>query len=112
MSENREARIAANEAVFRMVNEKIEDVNVAFATISDSFTIVCECGDIGCDRQLDVRTRAYEDVRADPTLFLVVPGHEIADVEDVVAHYDGYDVVRKRSGGRAAAIVAATDPRA
>jgi hypothetical protein len=51
----------------------------------------------------------YELVRGDPLHFLVLPGHELEDVEDVVERGDGFTVVRKRDG--AAQVAAATDPR-
>jgi len=52
----------------------------------------------------------YETVRADPTLFIVVPGHVSSDVEDKTAEAIGYEIVRKREG-EAAQIARATDPR-
>lgn len=38
-------RIGVNEAVFREANERIEDLNEAFATVTDELVLVCECGD-------------------------------------------------------------------
>ena len=48
-------------------------------------------------------------MRGDETQFVVTPGHERPEVEDVVAEREGWVVVRKR--GEAAAIAAETDPR-
>jgi hypothetical protein len=78
----REARVGMNEALFRAVNERIEDVNESFATLTDAFEVVCECGDAGCLRQIRMASDAYERVRAGATLFIVVPGHETAEIED------------------------------
>jgi hypothetical protein len=39
-----------------------------------------------------------------------VPGHEISDVETVVAHHEGYDIVRKDKGVPQR-IAELTDPR-
>lgn len=107
---DRERRIGLNEAVYREVNEKLREVNEVFASITETFEIVCECGDISCDDRISITPSAYEDLRADPTLFAVLPGHEIADVEDVVSTNDVYAVVRKRPG-EPAEVAAATDPR-
>ena len=52
----------------------------------------------------------YERVRADPTHFAVLPGHEIPDVEDVVGRNEGFLVVRKVAGA-AAALATELDPR-
>jgi hypothetical protein len=51
----------------------------------------------------------YEDTRGAPDLFLVAPGHELPDIEDVVREGDGFQVVRKR--GAAARLAERTDPR-
>ena len=37
-----------------------------------------------CNERIAVDVGAYEKVRADPTLFFVLPGHELPDVEHVV----------------------------
>jgi hypothetical protein len=39
---------------------------------------------------------AYEEVRREPTLFVTVPGHELAEpLERVVDDGDGYQVIEK-----------------
>ena len=53
---------------------------------------------------------AYEELRADPTQFAVVPGHEMPRVEEVVARREGYDIVRKVDG-IPRQIAELTDPR-
>jgi hypothetical protein len=108
----RSARIAANEAVFRTVNEKIEELNRGFGTIvgDDSMVIVCECGDLTCSEQLTVPLDTYEKIRSDSTLFLIVPGHELPGVEDIVAKTDELTIVCKHKGP-GAKVARATDPR-
>jgi hypothetical protein len=110
MGSEREQRIGMNEALFREVNERIDDVNNAFAVVTGTMSIVCECGAPGCVDQIVIPHTDYEQLRADPTLFAVVPDHEISDVEDVVERRDGYDVVRKHPGVPQL-IAKATDPR-
>jgi hypothetical protein len=108
--DERERRIGENEVLYRTVNERIEDLNQAFGELTESMAVVCECGDGACVQQIEIAIPEYEQVRADPTHFIIVPGHEIADVEDVVAHRGDYDVVRKREGGPAE-LARAKDPR-
>jgi hypothetical protein len=108
--EERERRIGVNEAVFREANERVRELNQAFATITDRLVLVCECGHGTCAEKISMSPGAYEELRADPTHFAIVPGHEIADVEEVVAQRDGYDVVRK-ARGIPRQIAVATDPR-
>ena len=52
----------------------------------------------------------YEELRADSAHFAIVHGHDIPDVEHVVAERERYDVVRK-DDGVARKIAQVTDPR-
>jgi hypothetical protein len=106
----RERKLGLNEAMFRQVNERLEELNRTFADFTDHLQVVCECADIGCAEMIDVPARDYERVRADPTHFIVLPGHEVFDVEDVVEEHARFHVVRKREG-EPARVARATDPR-
>lgn len=99
-----------NEAVFRDVNERIQDVAVAFELGSEPLDLICECGDAGCVARIAVSRPEYDRLRSDPHLFAVAPGHEAPDVEEVVERKSGYDIVRKREGAPAE-IAENTDPR-
>lgn len=111
MTDSHEAEAGMTEALFREVNERIEDLNRGMAELSDGkMHAVCECGDPECARQLSVPVGEYEQARGDPTQFIVIPGHEMPTIETVVSRGDGYLVVRKQ-GGVAEAIAEATDPR-
>jgi hypothetical protein len=106
----RERRVGENEALYRAVNEGIESLNEAFGRITETMTVVCECGDLACAEQIEISIQEYERLRSEPTLFAVLPGHEMEDVEDVVGRQDAYHVVRKHPGGPAR-LAAETDPR-
>ena len=108
--EERARRIGENEALFRVVNERSEHLNRAFAVLTETMDVVCECGDIDCAERLVLTVSDYERVRADPTHFAVVPGHELPDVERVVERGDGFVVVRK-DPGLPAQVARETDPR-
>jgi len=108
--EERERRIANNEILYRSVNEKIEDLNEAFGTLTDTMTVVCECGDAACAEQIQLELSTYERVRAEPTHFVVLPGHVVPDVESVVETGDGFEIVRK-DAGEAAELAEEHDPR-
>ena len=75
----RRSRLGVKEALFRTVNERIEELNESFATVTERFEIVCECGDPGCITRISMTKPAYEHVRADPALFIVAPGHVLDD---------------------------------
>jgi hypothetical protein len=106
----RERRIGENEILYRSVNEKIEGLNAAFGTLTESMTVVCECGDGTCTEQIELDIPTYERIRADAALFVVRPGHIFAEVEDLVEQADGYDLVRK-SSGEARRLAEEHDPR-
>jgi hypothetical protein len=107
--DERARRLALNEALFREVNERIEEVGDRLGL--ETFEIVCECSQIECTDRIEIVHEEYERLRADATLYAVVPGHDRAVVESVIAHKNRYDIVRKHEG-EPAKIARATDPRA
>ena len=109
MEEERQRRIGRNQALFREVNERIERVSGALRTGTDTITVLCECGNQSCAEHIEVSLSDYERVRAEPTLFLVRPGHATIEVEQVVEHHNGYDIVRKN--GPAGEVAEELDPR-
>ena len=109
--DERRARIGRNEAIFREVNERMEELNRGFAEMSDRMLhVVCECGNSTCVEQLVISIEGYEEVRGDATHFLVRPGHQMPSAEDVIAEREGYLIVRKQSG-LPAQIARESDPR-
>ncbi|MGD9734638.1 MAG: hypothetical protein AB7V58_03360 [Solirubrobacterales bacterium] len=86
-------RAAAREINGRRVNEAIER-----GEREGSGSFVCECGYMGCTETVQLSLAAYEDVRSDFDRFLIVPGHEIDEVDEVVERHEGYFVVVKREG--------------
>ena len=110
MSEEREARIGRNEALFREINERLNALQETFDSFTERADFVCECGDVTCGEQITMSLADYERVRSNPTWFAIKPGHEETDVEDVVEKQKGYDIVRKHEG-TPADIARAEDPR-
>ena len=106
----RERRVAENEVLFRALNERLQASGGAWEGYEGVLSVVCECGDEDCTAPIQLTPAEYEAVRADETQFAVVPGHVRPEVEDVVSEQESWILVRKR--GEAAAIAAASDPRA
>lgn len=107
---SREEQIGLNEAVFREVNERIEDIAEAFDVKSEPLDLVCECGDATCVQRITMSHAEYEQLRSDPRQFAVHPGHEIPDVERVLDKRKGYDIVEK-DHGVPEQVAEQTDPR-
>ena len=106
--EQPEVRIAKTESLFRDVNERIAESAQAEA---DETSFVCECDDPECTERVEAPLEAYEEVRAEGTHFLLVPGHENERVEKVVERRRRYNVVRKMNDV-VAAWARKLDPRA
>ena len=104
---DRHARLARNEAIFREVNERIEQL--AQRGELDSLQILCECGNPDCKEPLRVSVAEYERLRQEPTDFFVAPGHVIPAIERVVDTTQRFDVVRKLA--EEGELAQKTDPR-
>jgi hypothetical protein len=105
----RDDRAARNEALFRRVNERLEEVNEGFQLVTDNAEFVCECATIDCAELIRLSLSKYEAVRRVPTQFVVKPGHVLAEQERVVERSEDYVIVEKigRAGERARQL----DPR-
>lgn len=105
----REERVGLNEAVFREVNERIEDLAERFDLRNQPLDLICECGDENCMERITMTHAEYEEIRSDSKQFAVYPGHEYRDIEEIVERRRGYDIVRKRD--EAAELAEASDSR-
>jgi hypothetical protein len=90
---NEHERRATNEALFRDVNERIAESAERFEAEETEF--VCECADPNCTHRVSASLEEYEEVRDDPTTFLLVPGHEQHDIERVVSNRGHFHIVEK-----------------
>jgi hypothetical protein len=88
---SREERLAQNEVRFREINESAQPQRER----RGAGRFVCECADRGCMAWLEVPVDTYASVRRHPRRFLVVPTHEIPDVETIVGREAGYFVIEK-----------------
>jgi hypothetical protein len=93
-----EKRRARNEALFREVNERIEEVSVEFTDGErppGPLRLVCECGREDCTELLEATVAEYESVRANPRCFIVLAGHEHTETARVVERTSRFLVVEK-----------------
>jgi hypothetical protein len=106
--DEREKRMAENEALFREVNERV-------STLSDRlgpdvpYEYLCECANADCTFRIALSSAEYEAIRADSKQFWVLPMHFTPEVERLVAENDRFWVVRKT--GDAGEFVEKLDPR-
>jgi hypothetical protein len=90
---NQHERRATTESLFRDVNERIAESAERFEAEDAEF--VCECADPNCTARVPVAISVYETVRADPTTFLLAPGHEHEDIERVIGKAGRFNIVEK-----------------
>lgn len=83
-------RMRQIEVFFRAVNEEI--FKSGDATAAD---VVCECANPLCTERMSVAASTLHALHANPKLFLLLPGHQVPDLERVVDEIDGYLVVQK-----------------
>jgi hypothetical protein len=92
---NEQERRATTEALFRDVNERIAESAEQFDARVPESGFVCECSNPNCTHRVSASLSEYEEVRAEPTTFLVAPGHEEDDIELVVDDRGRFRVVEK-----------------
>ena len=78
-------RMARTESAFREVNEAIAETAERFEAEEADF--VCECADPQCAHRVSAELEDYEEVRSEPTHFLLAPGHHKPEVEQVVEKF-------------------------
>jgi hypothetical protein len=90
----RRVRAGRNQSMFRFVNERIDEVVDDWGDDTDQY--VCECLDTSCSEVLHGLSHdEYRQIRHDDTEFVVAPGHEQPEVEEVVDRHPRWLVVRK-----------------
>jgi hypothetical protein len=100
MSDSVRDRIAKNNYTFRDANEQIRAKADEYDAQIERIPFLCECPVPDCTEILRLTVSEYQSIRANPSHFFTVPGHEQADapVGHVVAREDGYVVVEKDAG--------------
>jgi hypothetical protein len=106
--DERERRLALNEALFREANERVEIVADQLGP-DVPYEFLCECANADCTFRISLPLAVYESIRADPRQFVVLPLHYTPEVEDLVIEEDAHWVVRKT--GEAGEYVEHLDPR-
>jgi hypothetical protein len=104
---DRNERLARNEDHFRDINESLRDKHVHGTVVrSGPLPFVCECASVDCTEAVELTLEDYRRVRRNARRFVVLPGHEVKDVEIVVESGDGFVVVEKvdEAGDAAAAL--------
>lgn len=85
-------RLAKNEAHFRKVNERLNEISTPWSKTTD---YLCECSAPSCIETIELTKAEYERARFRPTVFVLVPGHEKLEVERVFDRNERFVLVEK-----------------
>lgn len=85
-------QLVRNQEIFREVNERIRELADRFDLKEVAF--ICECSREDCAQFIALELDEYSAIRSSPTLFMVVPGHETLEVENVVQTKECYALVQ------------------
>jgi hypothetical protein len=89
-------RAEKNERLFRDLNERIYEMAASLHAIGPPhIEFICECAREGCLDRIRLTLDEYRDLRSNSAHFAVVSGHELLDVETLVATHERYTVVAK-----------------
>ena len=97
-----ESRKRRNQELARGDRELFREVNNTFATLAGAFAesvdapqhFVCECPKLLCHQLIEVPLAVYAAVREGESDFLVVPGHEDDESEEVIQRNERFLIVR------------------
>ena len=96
--------------VFREVNERVAELaNGHWSGEPALYSFFCECPDTACLERVELTLGEYESLRAQPTWFVVAPGHAYPQIEQVVRKNADHQIVQKLDD--AGDLAAANDPR-
>ena len=83
---------ATHSRLFREVNERIAQITSSWAWEEEQ-GFLCECARPDCTEAVELTRAQWEAVRAMPSHYVTVPGHERPGVEHVVERRDSFVVV-------------------
>lgn len=94
--DERHERIAKNETVFRAANREIKHAEQEAGGGTDQLIeVLCECGRKGCSGLIALTIADYDGIHSQEDRFVVLGGHQSAEIERVVEERAGYLVVDK-----------------
>ena len=88
-------RLVRGQVLFRHLNERFSEDAESHFIANPGVAFVCECRTRDCDEFIALDLEEYKAIRSLPMLFLVAPGHETPQVENVVETNDLYALVEK-----------------
>ncbi len=91
-----EERILENERAFEAINRRLKADLKRVPDGGEPVAFVCECGRTDCHESVHLSVTEYEQAHDHPARFVVVPGHAMPEVEDVIDRHERFERVQKR----------------
>jgi len=92
---SREERVLQTEEFFRDVNEVI-----ARTRASNGASFLCECANPFCNVTFEMDGEDLTTLHSTPGRYVILAGHDIPELEEVVQLQNGYAIVTKRAADR------------
>lgn len=95
-----ERRLVENEQVMEALNRRLQEQVARIRSEGDTeaselVSCFCECSDLSCRGRILITPERYEEIHRDPSLFIVLAGHEEETIESVVDTWMDHLIVRK-----------------
>jgi hypothetical protein len=81
--------------LFRVANERLDERIRDLDLDRPLIPYLCECADERCLGRVHLSVEEYEEIRAKPDRFVIVPGHATVEGEKVVQESGHFHVVEK-----------------
>jgi hypothetical protein len=96
-----ERRLIENEQIMEALNRRLQEHVARIRSEGDTdpsglVSCFCECSDLSCRGRIPITPARYADIHRDPSLFIVLAGHEQETIESVVDTWMDHLIVRKR----------------
>jgi hypothetical protein len=101
-------KLAENEVIFRTFNESVQqrldeikamakEEGQSHITLDENEPLYffCECADENCKKRVKISPKDYNRIHRSRDVFTVICGHEVTEVERVIAKTPDYCVVKK-----------------
>lgn len=101
-------RMAENEVIFRHRNERVQEGfdeirriaqedNQEFEPHTDDSPLqfFCECADENCTQRIELKPSMYNKIHEKRDQFIIVCGHQVTAIEQLVTETPSYSVVKK-----------------
>jgi hypothetical protein len=99
MKDFSERRLVENELLFKQLNDEAKEFVLEGksdgAWAHKKLRFYCECSNIDCRERIEITANEYDAIHSNRKRFIVKPGHDMPDIEQVVGSEVQYIVVEK-----------------